>query len=88
MAPSAVVAILAQCWLGRPESCRTEHVSKILPRSLSIYYLHQSCIRASSEARLAPTGRLRAFDVDPRAIEVARALEEEDPRFCGSSWSP
>lgn len=32
-------------------------------------------------ARLAPTGRLRAFDVDPRAIEVARALEEEDPRF-------
>ena len=43
---------------------------------------------ASSEARLAPTGRLRAFDVDPRAIEVARALEEEDPRLCGSSWSP
>lgn len=32
-------------------------------------------------ARLAPTGRLRAFDVDPRAIEVARALEEEDSRF-------
>eukprot|EP00438_Fugacium_kawagutii_P016130 Skav235819 [mRNA] locus=scaffold1267:403465:410118:- [translate_table: standard] len=32
-------------------------------------------------ARLAPTGRLRAFDVDPRAVEVARCLEEEDPRL-------
>ena len=25
MAPLAVVAILAQCWLGSPESCRTKN---------------------------------------------------------------
>jgi hypothetical protein len=50
--------------------------------------MHTCNGETSSEARLAPTGRLRAFDVDPRAIEVARALEEEDSRPSGSSWSP
>jgi len=32
-------------------------------------------------ARLAPEGRLKAFDVDPQAVEVARQLEQEDSRF-------
>lgn len=33
-----------------------------------------------AEARLAPEGRLKAFDVDPQAVEVARQLEQEDSR--------
>ena len=31
-------------------------------------------------ARLAADGSLTAFDVDPRAVAVARRLEAEDPR--------
>lgn len=32
-------------------------------------------------ARLSPAGRLLAFDVDPLAVDVGRALQREDPRF-------
>ena len=31
-------------------------------------------------ARLDQTSRLWAFDVDPQAVQVAKELEEEDPR--------
>ena len=32
-------------------------------------------------AALAPDGRLTAFDIDPVAVQVGRALERADPRF-------
>ncbi len=38
-----------------------------------------------AEARLAPEGRLKAFDVDPQAVEVARQLEQEDSRHLAGS---